>query len=104
MSVFAADCGLHGTLGKKHDTPYLVQVMSIPYPEGLIGFLDQQVLAAYRNEPHKYEIMSDNFEGTLTVTDEYYRELEAVVTTNECISIRFGYTISRAQLVHNELI
>ena len=61
------------------------------FPKGLIGFFDQQVLAAYRNEPHKYEVTSDNFEGTLTVTDEYYRELESAKKANEYISIRFGY-------------
>jgi hypothetical protein len=65
--------------------------MSIQYPKGLIGFFDQQVLAAYRNDPHKYEITSDNFEGTITVTDEYYRELEAVERTKEYLNIRFGY-------------
>ncbi len=65
--------------------------MSIQYPKGLIGFFDQQVLAAYRNDPHKYEITSDNFEGTITVTDEYYRELEAVEGTKEYLNIRFGY-------------
>ncbi len=63
----------------------------VTFPKGLISFFDQQVLAAYRNEPHKYEITSDNFEGTVTVTDEYYRELEAAEKTNEYISIRFGY-------------
>jgi len=63
----------------------------IVFPKGLIGFFDQQVLAAYRNEPHKYEITSDTFEGTLTVTDEFYRELEAAEKTNEYIRIRFGY-------------
>jgi len=69
--------------------------MSIQYPKGLIGFFDQQVLAAYRNDPHKYEITSDNFEGTITVTDEYYRELEAAKRTKEYLNIRFGYRTLR---------
>lgn len=72
-------------------TPKNQKAERIAFPKGLIGFFDQQVIAAYRNEPHKYEITSDNFEGTLTVTDEYYRELEAAGKTNEYISIRFGY-------------
>src|SRR6185437_1132253 len=63
----------------------------VAFPKGLVGFFDQQVLAAYRNEPHKYEITSDNFEGTLTLSDKYYRELETAQKTNEYIDIRFGY-------------
>jgi hypothetical protein len=57
----------------------------------MLGYFDQQVLASYRNEPHKYTLASDYFEGTLTVTDEYYRELEAANRTEEYINIRFGY-------------
>ena len=56
----------------------------------LLGYFDQQVLAAYRNEPHKYEIASDYFEGTLRVTTEYYSELEAAGKTSEYVNIRFG--------------
>lgn len=70
-------------------------VMPTAYPKGLVDFFDQQVLASYRNEPDKYEITSDNFEGTLTATDEYYRELETAGKTNEYISIRFGYRTLR---------
>ncbi|HEV2499817.1 MAG TPA: hypothetical protein VGY31_09590 [Terriglobia bacterium] len=66
-------------------------VTPIAYPKRLVGFFDQQVLASYRNEPHKYEITSDNFEGTLTVTHEYYKELETAGKTDEYIRIRFGY-------------
>lgn len=70
-------------------------VTPIAYPKGLVDFFDQQVLASYRNEPHKYEITSDNFEGTLTVTGQYYKELETAGKTNEYISIRFGYRTLR---------
>jgi hypothetical protein len=59
--------------------------------EHLLGYFDQQVLAAYRNEPHKYKIESDYFEGKLTVTNECYSELESAGKTNEYVSIRFGY-------------
>ncbi len=71
------------------------QVTPIAYPKGLVDFFDQQVLASYRNESHKYEITSDNFEGTLTVTDDYYRQLEVAEKTEEYISIRFGYRTLR---------
>ncbi|MBC8274488.1 MAG: hypothetical protein H8E40_05910 [Chloroflexi bacterium] len=63
--------------------------------EHLLGYFDQQVLAAYRNEPHKYEIESDYFEGELTITNEYYRELESTGKTSEVVSIRFGYRTLR---------
>jgi hypothetical protein len=56
-----------------------------------LGYFDQQVLAAYRNEPHKYNIESDCFEGKLAVTNEYYCELKRKEKTNEFVSIRFGY-------------
>ncbi len=59
--------------------------------EHLLGYFDLQVLAAYRNEPHKYELESDHFEGRLSLTDEYYRELENKGKTDQTVSIRFGY-------------
>lgn len=62
---------------------------------GLLGYFDPQVLACYRNEPHKYSVASDNFEGTLSVTSEYYRELEAAGKTSEYVSVRFGYRTLR---------
>ena len=57
----------------------------------ILGYFDSQVLASYRSEPNKYTISSDDFEGTLTVTDEFYRELESDRRTDEYISVRFGY-------------
>ncbi len=59
--------------------------------EHLLGYYDQQVLAAYRNEPHKYRIESDYFEGKLAVPNEYYSELESAGKTSEVANIRFGY-------------
>jgi hypothetical protein len=63
--------------------------------EHLLGYYNQQVLAAYRNEPHKYRIESDYFEGELAVTNEYYSELESTGKTSEVVSIRFGYRTLR---------
>jgi hypothetical protein len=59
--------------------------------EHLLGYFDQQVLAAYRNEPDKYRIESDYFEGELRTTTEYYRELETAGKVGAAISVRFGY-------------
>jgi len=63
--------------------------------ERCLGYFDQQVLAAYRNEPHKYSIESDYFEGELSNTDEYFRKLESMGKTSEMVSIRFGYRTLR---------
>ena len=61
----------------------------------LLGYFDQQVLASYRSGPHKYSIASDYFEGSLSVTNEYFMELEAAGRTNESVSVRFGYRTLR---------
>lgn len=63
--------------------------------EKYLGYFDQQVLASYRNELHKFRIESDYFEGELTVTDKYFSELELSGKTNESVSIRFGYRTLR---------
>jgi len=59
--------------------------------EHLLGYFDLQVLASYRNEPHKYAIKSDFFEGEIRVTDEYYEELDNSGNTSDSIDIQFGY-------------
>lgn len=63
--------------------------------EHLLGYFDQQVLASYRNEAHQYSIRSDYFEGELSVTNQYYRELEIAGRTSDVVSIRFGYRTLR---------
>ncbi|HEY2496927.1 MAG TPA: hypothetical protein VGK24_07650 [Candidatus Angelobacter sp.] len=68
---------------------------TVKVPENLIGYFDQQVLAAYRNEPHKYTIESDYFEGSLSVTNEYFLELESAGKAEESVSIQFGYRTLR---------
>lgn len=57
----------------------------------LLGYFDQQALASYRNEPEKYKIETDSFEGRLTVTSSYYAELEASDRTDEYLDFKFGY-------------
>jgi hypothetical protein len=59
--------------------------------ERLLGYFDPQVLAAYRNEPHKYALKSDYFSGELQTTSEYYSELENSGRRSESVDIRFGY-------------
>src|ERR1035437_8636071 len=71
------------------------QVSDLKSVEHLLGYFDPQVLASYRNSPHKYEIESDYFEGTLSITSEYYSELEATGKTRDYVNIRFGYRTLR---------
>lgn len=59
--------------------------------EHLLGYFDLQVLASYRNEPHKYAIKSDFFEGEIRVTNEYYEKLDNSENTSASIDIQFGY-------------
>ena len=58
---------------------------------GLLGYFDQQVLASYRNEPHKFDLETDSFEGTLRLTNAYYRGLQQSGNTDEWLDLKFGY-------------
>ena len=59
--------------------------------EHCLGYFDRQALAAYRNEPHKYIIASDDSWGELRTTEEYYGELAEAGKHDESVHIRFGY-------------
>jgi hypothetical protein len=61
----------------------------------VIGYFDLQVLAAYRNEPDKYEVQTDFFEGRVSTTESYYLRLEEAERTSESISVMFGYRTLR---------
>ena len=58
---------------------------------GLVGYFDQQVLASYRNDPHKFSVETDSFEGTLTLAPSYHRQLEQSGNTDEWLNLQFGY-------------
>jgi hypothetical protein len=49
---------------------------------GILGFFDPAVLAPYREQPDKYVIATDYFDGRVTVTSEYYEQLDEKVRTN----------------------
>ena len=53
----------------------------------IVGFFDQRILAAYKCEPDKYVLETDNFEGTLR---RAYDDDELAVAEDH-IDIRFGY-------------
>ncbi|MDE0301086.1 MAG: hypothetical protein OXN17_20845 [Candidatus Poribacteria bacterium] len=59
---------------------------------GIIGFFEVDVLSYYENNPHKYELDADDFEGVLKTTDPHYYKLESCGMLNEDFTqIRFGY-------------
>jgi len=66
----------------------------------LIGYFDYQVLASYRNEPDKYTIVNDSFEGHLSLTKNYYTQIVADNTKDDFdIDVRFGYrTLNNGKL------
>ena len=57
----------------------------------IIGFFDPAVLAAYREQPDKYTITTDHFEGRVTVTSEYFAQLDEATQDAEYIDVKFGY-------------
>jgi hypothetical protein len=59
--------------------------------ENFLGYFDQQILAAYYNEPNKYTVQSDFFQGDVIITDEYYLQQEDLGQEIDYINVRFGY-------------
>ncbi|MBI5385671.1 MAG: hypothetical protein HZA90_13415 [Verrucomicrobia bacterium] len=60
-----------------------------PYKDR-IDYFDQQVLAAYRNEPDKYRIEGDLAWGRLQLTEKYFLELDAQRRRDEFIDVEFS--------------
>jgi hypothetical protein len=42
----------------------------------ILGFFDPSVLAPYREQPDKYVITTDYFDGRVTIASEYFAQLE----------------------------
>ena len=57
----------------------------------LLAFFDRQVLAPYQAQPDKYTYRTDYFEGSVTLTDSYYHQLNDAELEREYIHIQFGY-------------
>src|ERR1700693_5411041 len=49
------------------------------------------VLAMFYNQPEKYSIQTDEFEGKVTIRDEYYRKSGADHPTRTYLSVDFGF-------------
>jgi hypothetical protein len=58
---------------------------------GILGFFNPAVLAPYREQPDKYTITTDHFEGRVTVTSEYFAQLDEAAQDREYIDLKFGY-------------
>ena len=56
-----------------------------------VCFYRQDVLAQYRESPDKYEYKSDDFEGSVTLTNAYYARLNEADKDREWIDVKFGY-------------
>jgi len=62
---------------------------------GILGFFEPHVLAAYREQPDKFRVTTDHFEGHLTISTEYYARLDDRGQDEEYINVRFGYRTLR---------
>jgi hypothetical protein len=63
---------------------------------GILRFFDPAVLAPYREQPDKYVITTDYFEGRVTVTSAYFAQLDAAAQDREYIDVKFGYRTQRS--------
>ena len=61
----------------------------------VLGFFEPEVLAAYREQPDKFALTTDHFEGHLTISSDYYMRLDETGRDEEYIEVRFGYRTLR---------
>ncbi len=59
--------------------------------ERMFEYFDPLVLSSYKDQPDKYIIKSEDFEGEINTKEDYYLKLQEKGETNKSISIRFGY-------------
>jgi len=63
---------------------------------GILGFFNPAVLAPYREQPDKYIITTDHFDGRVTVTSAYFAQLDDAAQDKEYIDVKFGYRTLRS--------
>lgn len=56
--------------------------------EKYIGYFRRNILSIYQSQPDKYVIKSDDFDGKLSIRDDYAESVEEIT---DWIDIRFGY-------------
>jgi hypothetical protein len=70
-----------------------------PESDRFLAFFAPQVLAQYRDQPDRYKLTTDNFEGRVTLTGKYYSQLNDAEQKNEDLEIMFGYrTLKNGEL------
>jgi hypothetical protein len=70
----------------------------VPYDprlDRLILYFKPQVLAAYRELPDRYAVTTDQFSGSVELSDAYYMLLDPTGRDREAIHVRFGYRTLR---------
>jgi hypothetical protein len=55
----------------------------------ILGFVDPTV-GPCREQPNKYAITTDYFEGRVTVTSKYFAQLDETAQDKEYIDVQFG--------------
>ena len=56
---------------------------------GLLEFYNIDILSVYQSNPDKYEVYTDNFEGRISIRDDYYESLSA--EERIYINVQFGF-------------
>jgi len=59
--------------------------------ENMFEYYEPFVLSSYRDQPDKYLIETDDFEGEINTREAYYLKLQEKGETHKFISVRFGY-------------
>ncbi len=58
--------------------------------DDIVVFFEQTILAVYRNEPHKYHVETDNFEGRVRIEESFASECAGAGVVDN-INVRFGF-------------
>jgi hypothetical protein len=58
---------------------------------GLFEFYNIDILSVYQNNPDKYKVYTDNFEGKISIREEYYENLLPEEMINIYIDVQFGF-------------
>jgi hypothetical protein len=59
--------------------------------DGILGYFEPTILAAYRAEPDKYSVQTDFFEGRVGITTPYYESLPEAERDEAYIEVQFGF-------------
>jgi hypothetical protein len=60
-----------------------------------ILYFEKGVLASYRDDSHQYEVLTDHFEGSVSIRSDYYETLPEDDRALKNLDIRFGFRAKR---------